>query len=281
MEQHPIPRQITTFEFKLIGFMTLKQFMYLVVFFPLAYIIFRLFPIPILNILLAFMSAMFGILLAFLPVNDQPLDVFIKNLFKRLTSPTQFFYKKSNAPISFLVGAISYADPKTITSHIESQGKLSAYLSNTNQTTTSSPETNLKKQGIREILRNQVAIPVSEEKKEEPPAQPEEKPQQAVSAAPVTPQPVIKKPFLTGLIKNNKQIPLPGILIYIKDTNDAPLRLLKTNPHGLFATYNKLPAGEYKVEMKDPRGTFFFDTMKIMLEDTNTKPFEFFSKELL
>lgn len=271
MEQHPIPRQITTFEFKLIGFMTLKQFMYLVVFFPLAYVIFRLFPIPILNILLAFMSAMFGILLAFFPINDQPMDIFIKNLIKRLTSPTQFFYKKSNSPIQFLVGALSYTDPKTITTHIDSQGKLSKYLSQTNQFSAPTPNISQQKQNINQILQNPVVVPSVKEKQEEQPAQ----------SLPTSPQPVVKKPFLTGLIKNNKQIPLPGILIYIKDTDDAPLRLLKTNPHGLFATYNKLPAGEYKIEIKDPKGTFFFDTMKIKLEDTNTKPFEFFSKELL
>jgi hypothetical protein len=58
MEQgHPIPRQITTFEFKLIGFLTLRQFIYLVIFIPAGYLTFILFPIPLLNIL-------FGILIA-------------------------------------------------------------------------------------------------------------------------------------------------------------------------------------------------------------------------
>lgn len=266
MEQHPIPRQITTFEFKLIGFMTLRQFIYLVVFFPLAYVIFRLFPIPILNILLALIVAVFGIMLAFFPVNDQPLDVFIKNFVKRLTSPTQFFYKKSNSPIKFLTGVSASTDPKTVITHIESQGKLSKYLHQTQKATNSTPNTKQQKQSLRGILENPVEV-----KQEEQPTQTPQAP----------PAPVVKKPFLTGLIKNNKQIPLPGILIYIKDQKDTPLRLLKTNPHGIFATYNKLPSGEYNVEIKDPKGTFFFDTMKIKLEDTNTKPLEFFSKELL
>ena len=52
MEQHAIPRQITSFEFKLIGFMTLKQFLYLVIFAPIGYIVYVLFPIPLLNIIL-------------------------------------------------------------------------------------------------------------------------------------------------------------------------------------------------------------------------------------
>jgi len=47
MEQHAVPRQITTFEFKLIGFMTLRQFIYLLVFIPLGVVVYFLFPIPV------------------------------------------------------------------------------------------------------------------------------------------------------------------------------------------------------------------------------------------
>src|SRR5437763_879990 len=94
MEQHPVPRQITTFEFKLIGFMTLTQFIYLIVFVPAAYIVYQLFPVPILNILLAFVVAMMGVALAFAPIQGRPLDVWVRNIAKRLTSPTQYFYHK-------------------------------------------------------------------------------------------------------------------------------------------------------------------------------------------
>ena len=84
-----------------------------------------------------------------------------------------------------------------------------------------------------------------------------------------------------GVVKNNKQMPLPGILIYVKDMQHTALRLLKTNPNGVFATYSPLPAGEYYIEMKDPNGRFFFDTMKIRVESENPAPFQFYSKELI
>ncbi len=71
------------------------------------------------------------------------------------------------------------------------------------------------------------------------------------------------------------------MLIYVKDEKGNILRLLKTNPHGIFATFNPLPAGEYIFEVKDPKNTYNFDTMKIKIEDTNPKPIEIFSKELL
>src|SRR3989344_5778848 len=88
MEQHPMPRQITTFEFKLIGFLTLKQFIYLVLFIPLGFIAYKLIAIPLLNILIAALVAGLGVAFAFVPINDRPLDVWIKNLTKRLTSAT-------------------------------------------------------------------------------------------------------------------------------------------------------------------------------------------------
>ncbi len=263
MEQHPVPRQITTFEFKLVGFMTLRQFLYLVVFIPLAYIVFRIFPIPFLNILIAFVIGAFGVGLAFFPINDRPMDIFIKNLIKRLTGATQYYYKKGGEPIYFLENVSPAADPNKISTHIESQKKLSEYLARTGRVN-ETLEVGSKKQEITEIFT------------ESPPEPATEKPQEQQA-----PLPTATKPFIAGVIKNNKQIPLPGILIYLKDQQDTALRLLKTNPHGIFATYNKLPPGDYTFEIKDPKGTFFFDTMKINLQEENPRPVEIYSKELL
>jgi hypothetical protein len=91
----------------------------------------------------------------------------------------------------------------------------------------------------------------------------------------------LKHPFFTGIIKNRKKIPLPGVLVYVKDAQGNSIRILKTNPHGVFATYNTLPPGEYGVEIKDPNGGYFFDTMNINVKLSNPEPFEFFSKEML
>ncbi len=278
MDQHPIPRQITTFEFKLIGFLTVKQFMYLVVFIPLAYVIFVLFPIPLLNILLASVAVLVGVALAFLPVNDRPLEVWIRNMIKRLTSPTQYLYFKQNPPIYFLKNLFFLQDPHRALTHIESQEKLAKYLA----TKAAAPPTNVKKQAINSLLQNpfssptpssQSPVPITAETITSPNATP----------APITPtiNGEIKKPFFAGVIKNHKSIALPGILIYVKKDSNQALRLMKTNPHGVFATFNPLPPGEYLFEVKDPKNTYFFDTMKIKIESANPKPLEIFSKELL
>ncbi len=291
MEQHPIPRQITSFEFKLIGFMTLKQFLYLVIFAPLGYIMYFIFPIPFLNVLVGIATAALGVALAFVPINDRPLDIWIKNAWKRLNSPTQYTYHKNNSPVSLFQNLYFVSDPHVSLAHIESQQMLKAYLEKTKQTIQPNPQKQQVQQAFHAV---QSGTPT-------PPATVVQGAQGGVKAqlnilqqftkpvAPVqtTPPPVPvptntdHKPYFVGSIKNNKRIPLPGILIYVKDQTGKPVRLLKTNQHGIFATFNPLPQGEYFFEVKDPKDSYFFDTMKLAIQNANTQPIEIFSKELL
>jgi len=272
MEQgHPIPRQITTFEFKLIGFLTLRQFLYLVIFIPAGYLTFVLFPIPLLNILFGILVGAIGPALAFVPFNDRPLEVWIKNLIKRLTSPTQYFYKKQNPPLYFLQDLVFVNDPHKVLAHIESQKMLNKYLSQKKPKTITS--SNKKKQQINQLLNSPPSLLSIKSVKKESAATNVFSSSESISSP--------KKPFLIGVVKNKKMIPLSGILIYIKDQNGQVLRLLKTNPHGIFATFNPLKEGDYIFELRDPQGSYFFDTMKLKIEGENQKPLEFFSKELL
>lgn len=265
MEQHPIPRQITTFEFKLIGFLTIKQFIYLLISIPLGILIYAIFPVPILNILLGIVVALIGVAFAFIPINDRPMEVWIKNLIKRLTSPTQYFFKKQNPAIYFLKNLVFTNDPHRVMSHIDSQQKLSKYLSN------KTPADNQnKKQEISNLFTDSFSSLLGKKK-----------PQEKRSSLPPL-QSNVRIPFLSGLIKNYKQTALTGILVYIKrELTSDPIRILKTNSHGVFATYNPLPPSDYFFEIKDPKGNFFFDTMKIKVENVNEKPIEIASKELI
>lgn len=267
MDQHPIPRQITTFEFKLIGFLTIKQFIYLLISIPVGVAIFYTFPVPILNFILGLVVILIGIVFAFVPINDRPMEVWVRNLVKRLSSPTQYFFKKQNPAIYFLKNLVFTNDPHRVMSHIDSQQKLSKYLTN------KSPVDNQnRKQEISNLFADSFSSLLGKKKSQAKVSPP----------APIPIQPNVKIPFFSGLVKNYKQTALTGILVYIKKgLRDDPIRILKTNSHGVFATYNPLPPSEYFFEIKDPKGNFFFDTMKIKVENVNEKPIEISSKELL
>jgi hypothetical protein len=290
MEQHAIPRQITSYEFKLIGFMTLKQFLYIVIFFPLGYIVSILFPLPLLNIILGIAVAGLGLALAFLPINDRPLDIWIRNIWKRLNSPTQYTYHKHNQPITLLQNLYFVSDPHHVMAHIESQQMLASYLEKTKQTTQPNPQKKQVQQAFQAPGLSAVVAPP-------PQTPPQVQVPTAVQvaqafSAPVAPQappapaavsatPAEHKPFFIGTIKNGKRIPLAGILLYVKNNQNQPVRLLKTNEHGIFATFNPLPAGEYTFEIKDPKSSYLFDTMKIGIQDSNPNSIEVYSKELI
>jgi hypothetical protein len=265
MEQHPIPRQITSFEFKLIGFMTVRQFIYLVVFIALGFIVFFLFPIPIINILFGVTVGSIGAMLAFVPYNDRPLDHWLVTLFKKLNSPTQYFYHKQNKPLYFLESLYFITDPHLALAHIESQEKLNSYLSLKKPAAPSSGQ--LKKQQIAQLF-NQPTKNKSISQKEKK----------------ITPSLLTNntnQPFIYGTIRSGKLFPLPDILIYIKDKQGRLVRLLKTNTKGYFASFKPLPSGEYIFEPKDPKQNHFFDTMNFRLEENNPNPIEIFSKKIL
>ena len=271
MEQHAIPRQITSFEFKLIGFLTIKQFVYLLVSIPTGILIFYIFPVPILNFLLGIIVISIGVAFAFIPINDRPMEVWVRNLIKRLSSPTQYFFKKQNPAIYFLKDLVFSNDPHRVMSHIDSQQKLSKYLNNKTQTNNRN-----RNQEISNLFADSFASLLGKKNKSQP--TPIKEPLSTIAPQ----QPKVKVPFLTGLVKNYKQTALTGILIYIKkgSTSD-PIRILKTNSHGIFATYNPLPSSDYFFEVKDPKGNFFFDTMKVKVENENVKPIEIVSKEMM
>jgi len=274
MDQHPIPRQITSFEFKLIGFMTLRQFIFLIIFIPLGFVTYYLFPIPVINILFGVMVGSLGIFFAFFPIYDRPLDLWIRDLYKRLTRPTQYSYHKKNRPLYFLDNLFFVSDPHRVASHIESQEKLAAYLAQVKKTPTRSNVDDKKKQALKSLF-NKPLKPIGTKEQNNRIVN------KTTSTKTVGITSSKKSAFFSGIVKNHKLIALPGILIYVKDGENKTLRLLKTNPHGVFATFNPLLPGDYMFELKDPNNNYFFDTMKIKIDSVNERPLEFFSKELI
>ncbi len=94
MEQHPVPQNVTTFQFRLIGDMTLKQFGYLCAGAILAFVAYKL-PLPfIITWPLTFAFAFLGVGFAFIPVEERPMDVWVFSFFKSIYNPTQYVWIK-------------------------------------------------------------------------------------------------------------------------------------------------------------------------------------------
>lgn len=92
--QHPIPQQISSYEFRLVGDMTIKQF-FQVGSGALVALLFYASPLPgFIKWPLVLLFSLAGVAMAFLPIEDRPLDRWIIAFFRAVYSPTRFIWKR-------------------------------------------------------------------------------------------------------------------------------------------------------------------------------------------
>ncbi len=296
MEQHPVPRQITTFEFKLIGFMTIRQFGYVILGGVFGYAAFLIVPIFILNYIAGILLFCASLAFAFFRVNDRPLDVFVRNLYTRVNSPTQYTFHKNNPVMGVMDDLYFESNPHVTLAHADSREKLSAYLIKKNGQQLDPHDRSSAIGRINTVFAKKdthAAIPKPARAGSPPPPPPPPTPPGATpnsvstTTTPTMTTPQIpvsgaKHPFFSGTVTNTRNIPLPGVLVYIKDTKTGKsLRILKTNPHGVFATFNPLPPNTYVVEVVDSSANYHFDTREITLDTSSAHVFTFTSKEMV
>jgi len=283
MEQHAVPRQITTFEFKLIGFLTIKQFVYLLVFSGFAVLTyFLLSALKPFNIVVAVLIMAVGGFFALFKYNEREIDVWIKNLLTSLLAPSQYYYMKRNEAPDFLKGVFVTGDDAIVQIHIDAKQKLAKYIETTKQT----EEKPHKTQVVDALLSQQPPQPASQTIPQPvPDTIPQNAPQTTAKGVEQTKQvvapPVDVVAFLSGVVHNNRNEALPNIMVYINTNTGQAARILKTNHHGLFATFHPLAPGDYAINPKDLGGKYFFDTMNITVDDKQYPPIQIYSKEVL
>lgn len=112
METHPVPQNITSYEFHLVGDMTLKQFLQLAGGIVIAFIIFRTPLVGFIKYPLAFISAVTGALMAFIPINGRPFSNWFFAFLKAIYSPTEFVWKPGPPPAVIAAPAPSVTPPQ-------------------------------------------------------------------------------------------------------------------------------------------------------------------------
>jgi hypothetical protein len=96
MEQHPIPQNISSYQFRLVGDMTLKQFFQLAGGIVAGLIFYSS---PLLGIIkwpFAIVSVVLGVAMAFLPFEERPLEKWILAFFRAIYSPTLYYWKRGD-----------------------------------------------------------------------------------------------------------------------------------------------------------------------------------------
>lgn len=289
MDNHPIPQDVTGFQFKLIGNMTVKQFGYLATGIVLAWILFQL---PI-NILIKFpfclFSAILGAGLAYFPVSGRPMDVMIGNYIKTLFRPTQFLYEKTGGQIYFpgkthalVVKNIKQykndlsifpkdklktyleslnAKPKNKADETENNFSMTApslATSNISHQPDTAPDLSIQQINPVPIVMTQPPSPLA--KSETKIVKPILDQFNKTIGMPNTPE---SPNLITGITRDARGNALSNILVEVKDKDGSPIRAFKTNEFGRFASATPLTNGTYAVEFEDPKAQNKFEQMTV------------------
>ncbi len=94
-EQHPIPQQISAYQFRLVGDMTIKQFFQVAGGALIALLIYSSNFASYIKWPLIIISFLTGIAFAFFPLQDRPLSTWIILFIKSIYSPTLYVWKKT------------------------------------------------------------------------------------------------------------------------------------------------------------------------------------------
>ncbi len=94
MREHPIPQDITNYKFHIIGNMTIKQFAEIFGGVLMAILLNATNLIGIVKIPLMIFFVFLGVALAFVPIEERPMDHWLITFFKILYKPTKFFWKR-------------------------------------------------------------------------------------------------------------------------------------------------------------------------------------------
>ncbi len=302
MEQHPIPQQITSYEFKLVGDMTLKQFGKAAGGVIIALLINSSKLVFFVKWPLIFIFAAGGLALAFVPFQDRPLETWLMAFIKSIYSPTIYTYKKES-PENWLEIDLSKqlkSDEKEeeVVVPIKEDKKVKEFIN-------SLPSIGREKEEVKEEAiekkenpsrpaaesplgkgdqtEKQEIIEVEEKKEEKTkPVNLDLKKEKlrATGTAVFGEIPMPDIPDLPNLVVGmvldlNHKI-VEGAIIEIQDKDGNPSRVLKTNKLGQFKTLTQLSNGNYLVVTE--KENLEFDRVEINLTGKIVEPIKILAK---
>ena len=306
MQTHPVPQNVTSYEFRLVGDMTLKQFMFLVVGVVFGFLLYRL-PLPfIIRAALAIIPVLGGVLAAFVPIMGRPFVQWISAFFKAIYSPTVFdwalpapekviepllspesvaspkppilsfgsffssiFVKKTAPPLIIPESSIpAPITPPTL------QPRITSFSTITEVPKTPAPTPNLppavtptKSEPVTPIVAPSTAPAITNPIKWDASA-PSPAPAASLTSSLIAPT---TPNILTGLVANTQRQTLFGATVEIIDSKTGiPTRALRTNRLGQFRIAIPLPPGNYHLQTE--KEGLVFDPVSITVNNTILQP---------
>lgn len=267
IQQHPLPQDISSYRFRLIGDMTIKQFASLGISIVLAIIVYSL-PLPFFfKYPLSFVLLCLGVGMAFVPVQGRSLDVWILAFIKSIYSPTQYTWKRTEEVTADTI--IPTGQGNAV------QAQTNARIEISKDITSSAPAPSVSLPPA-EVITTTTAVTTPQPPE---PTKPEEIPTASVVSVPApvitTPKPILAPPSpqttaptglpipftpstpntLVGLTLNPEGKILDGVMVEIQK-NGLTYRATKSNKLGQFMFARPLESGTYQILAEKEGFTF-------------------------
>jgi len=310
MAQHPIPQQISSYEFKLVGEMTLKQFFKAGGGIGAALLInsSKLFWLVKWPLMLS--VAGLGLALAFFPYQERPLEYWITSFIKSIFSPTIYLYQKGKKKQQTEGVLIDSAIEKKKDAEwdgkvrlINEKGKIKDFINSLPSMKlnikikegSAKDEAEIRKEKkklLEEKMKKEIEIidlnaKPSELGKEEADWK-EQKADLNLKKAdkleatgkalfgeiPMPDIPEIPN-LIVGMVTNKEGKIVEGAIVEIQDEHGNPARVLKTNSLGQFKIASPLQNGKYLIICE--KENFNFDRVDIDLSGKIVQPIKIIS----
>lgn len=270
MEQHPIPQQITSYEFKLVGEMTLKQFGKAAGGIIIALLINATGLVFFVKWPLMFIFAAGGLAMAFVPFQDRPLETWLLSFIRSIYMPTIYVWKKKPNPnwldIDLSKKIDIEKDEEAIEIPVKSSEKVKEFIE-------SLPS--VKKEVANDIEKKEEYVPeIKTETTSKVDLNIQKQKLGATGSAVFGSIPMPDTPtepnVLAGMVTDSMGKIIEGAIVEIQDSAGNPSRVLKTNALGQFKASTQLANGEYLV-VPEKEGRRF-DRVKVTLNGQIVQP---------
>lgn len=265
MEHHAVPQQVTSYEFRLVGSMTLKQFIKLASGLILAFIFYHSKLIFFIKWPLVAVCASLGTALAFLPVNEQPLEKWIFAFFHSIYSPTIFIWQKQPKRLDFAEEGFEQPEApkeKPVTPE-EKEPQIEEFLASIDEEKMAEGQMPKAKSKKKEEMA-EGEKPKDEGKEPEiileRKAPPEATAETEFGEIPM-PEPPKTPNKVVGMVFDQEGKLIENAIIEIQDKSGNAVRALRTNRLGQFETATPLSNGEYLVTVE--KEGYNFDILKL------------------
>ena len=293
--QHPIPQNFMDVEFKIVGDLTMRQFVYLCAFGGPAYLFYTLPLNPFLKWPLVLIFGGLALVLTSVPIDDRGADEWIVNFIRAIYGVNQRVYKKNaEVPRVFSMKSVEFIQAGVIaTTSTSNRRKVEEYIKGISKLE-EKPDLNDFNFSSRRFVQTQIspaaASLIQREqviKTEITPVTDEKSYQEVVLASPFSKETQtevkkfeIKKPVVSPMLSKIIPQKIKSLGKRVSDTQDQLRTSSASTPGRKFISFSKKEAEELILPIRGEKAINIFDTTPIVESALAKKDIKVLTKEL-